>query len=89
MTVTNNHAESRYELVENGQMAYADYRLHDGTISIDFVFSPPALRGNGTAGRLMEAVMTDVKARHLKAKPICGYAASWLRRHSEWNDLTV
>ena len=87
MTITNNTSESRYELVEDGHMAYADYHVFDNILSINYVFSPPALRGQGTAGRLMEGVMADVKAKNLKARPICGYAASWLKRHAEFNDF--
>ena len=87
MNVINNTQESRYELIEDGHLAYADYHIHDGIISINYVFSPPELRGKGTAGRLMEDVMADIQARKLKARPICGYAASWLKRHSEFNGL--
>ncbi len=89
MTVTNNTSQSRYELVEDGHLAYADYRVSGDVLSINYVFSPPELRGTGTAGRLMQGVMEDVKARGLKATPICGYAASWLKRHAEYSDLIV
>lgn len=87
MTVTNNTSESRYELVEDGYTAYADYRMNGNLISINYVFAPPELRGSGAAGRLMEGIMADVKAQGLKARPICGYAASWLKRHSELNEF--
>lgn len=89
MRVTNNTDESRYELVEDGHTAYADYRIHEGILSINYVFSPPELRGKGTAGRLMEGLMADVQAQKLKARPICGYAASWLQRHPELKDITT
>lgn len=87
MNVINNTTESRYELAEEGYTSYADYRVHDGIASINYVFSPPELRGKGTAGRLMEGVMADIKSQNLKARPICGYAASWLKRHSEFEEF--
>lgn len=89
MTVTNNTSESRYELVEDGHTAYADYRLHEGVLSINYVFSPPELRGKGTAGRLMDGIMAEVKFQGIKARPICGYAASWLQRHSEFKEFVA
>jgi predicted GNAT family acetyltransferase len=89
MSVINNTSESRYELVEDGHLVYADYHLYENTLSINYVYAPPALRGSGAAGRLMEGVMADVKSQNLKARPICGYAASWLKRHSEFSDLVV
>lgn len=89
MTGSVDRKETRYELIEDGQTAYADYRIFGDTLSIDYVFSPPELRGKGTAGRLMEGIMQDVKSTGLKARPICGYAASWLKRHPEYNDNTA
>lgn len=87
-TITDNATQHRYELVEQGQTAYADYRLNAGRLYIDYVFSPPALRGAGTAGRLMAGVAADAREKGLKITPICGYAAAWLSRHPDYADLT-
>ncbi len=85
--VTDNTAAGRYELIEADQIAYADYRLEGDRMIIDYVFSPPALRGAGTAGRLMEGVVADARRRSLKITPLCGYAAAWIRRHDGAVDL--
>lgn len=85
--VTDNTVAGRYELIEADQIAYADYRLEGGRLIIDYVFSPPALRGAGTAGRVMEGVVADARARGLKITPLCGYAAAWIRRHPDAVDL--
>lgn len=85
--VADNTEEARYELAEAGALAYADYRLQDGRLIIDYVFSPPALRGTGTAGRLMDGIAADARVRGLKITPVCGYAAAWLKRHREYADL--
>lgn len=85
--VTDNTAAGRYELIEADQTAYADYRLEKGRMIIDYVFSPPALRGAGTAGRLMAGVAADARRQGLKITPLCGYAAAWLRRHGDAVDL--
>jgi predicted GNAT family acetyltransferase len=87
-TITDNAAKQRYELIEQGQTAFADYRLAGNRLYIDYVFSPPALRGAGTAGRLMAGLAIDARRRSLKITPICGYAAAWLSRHPEYADLT-
>jgi uncharacterized protein len=78
--VTDNASESRYELTENGETAYADYRRKDGKLMIDYVFSPPALRGQGTSGRLMTGLVADAEDRGETIVPICGYAAAWIKR---------
>jgi predicted GNAT family acetyltransferase len=81
--VTDNPAAGRFELIEDGQLAYADYRRADGRLIIDYVFSPPELRGRGTAGRLMQGVAADARRRGESITPICGYAAAWLKRHPD------
>ncbi|MCF8503873.1 MAG: N-acetyltransferase [Caulobacter sp.] len=88
-SVTDNTAAGRFELIEQGQTAYADYRLSGGRMIIDYVFSPPALRGAGTAGRLMQGVAEAARSQNLKITPLCGYAAAWLKRHPETSDLVA
>ena len=77
----------RYEMVEDGQTVYADYRRQGERLYIDYVFSPVPLRGTGASGRLMAAVAAEARAQNLKITPICGYAAAWLRRSPEFRDL--
>jgi predicted GNAT family acetyltransferase len=85
--VTDNAALSRFELVEDDQTAFADYRRQAGVLVIPHVESPHALRGKGTAGRLMEGVVAHARAEGARIVPICAYAAAWLRRHPEHADL--
>lgn len=82
-----NKIDQRYEMVEQGQTSWADYRLSGDRLYIDHVEAPPALRGTGAAGRLMAALAADARARGLRITPICGYAAAWLRRSHEFRDL--
>jgi hypothetical protein len=79
---------ARYEMDEQGETSWADYRKSGDRIFIDHVEAPEALRGTGAAGRLMAALSADVRAKDLKITPICGYAAAWLRRSKEFGDLT-
>lgn len=83
----NDRTRSRYEMDEQGQTSWADYRLSGGRLFLDHVESPPGLRGTGAAGRLMAALAADVRAQGLRITPICGYAAAWLRRSPEFRDL--
>ncbi len=78
---------ARYEMEEQGETSYADYRRTGERLYIDYVFAPPALRGTGASGRLMSALSADARAKGLKITPICGYAAAWLRRSREFGDL--
>lgn len=85
----NNSEASRYEMDEQGQTSWADYRLQGERLYIDHVASPAALRGTGAAGRLMKALAQDARDRGLMITPICGYAAAWLRRSPDYRDLVA
>jgi predicted GNAT family acetyltransferase len=78
---------ARYEMDEQGQTSWADYRKTGERIYIDHVEAPMSLRGTGAAGRLMAAIAADARSRSLKITPICGYAAAWLRRSKAFGDL--
>ena len=84
-----NAAQSRYEKDVDGHTVYANTREKDGVLYIDYVYAPPELRGKGAAGDFMADLMAVVRDENLKAKPVCGYAASWLRNRSEYVKLLL
>jgi predicted GNAT family acetyltransferase len=85
--VTDNAALSRFELVEQGLIVFADYRRAGQVLILPHVEAPPELRGQGTAGRLMQGVLEHARAEGLKVRPLCAYAAAFIRRHGEFQDL--
>ena len=85
--ITDNAARSRFELVEEGKLAFADYRLESGVLILPHVEADPALRGKGTAGRLMAGVLELARESGWKVRPICGYAAAYMERHAEYGNL--
>jgi uncharacterized protein len=78
---------ARFELEAEGGLAYADVRREPGVLVIPYVYADPALRGGGAAGRLMEGVLARARAEGLKVRPLCGYAAAYIRRRREHHDL--
>ena len=85
--VRDDAARRRFELEEDGRLAFVDYRLHDGVLELPHVFADPALRGRGAAGRLMEGVLARARAEGWRVRPSCPYAAAYIRRHPEHADL--
>jgi predicted GNAT family acetyltransferase len=88
-TIRDNQDRRRFELDIDGQVIFANYRRQDSVLSITHVEAPPALRGTGLAGRLMQGVVEIARAENRKIAPQCGYAAAWLRRHKEYRDLVA
>ena len=86
-TVLDNTERRRFELTENGMTAFATYVRGDGRLVIPHVEAPVPLRGTGTAGRLMAGVLDLARAQSLKVVPLCPYAAAFIQRHPEYQDL--
>ena len=82
-----NSAESRFELTENGLMAWADYRIHDGVYHLTHVEAEPPLRGTGAAGRLLQDIVQKARAEGFTVQPRCSYARTWFTRHAEAQDV--
>jgi uncharacterized protein len=80
-------AAGRLEMVEAGQIVWADYRRQGGRLVIDHVEAPAALRGTGASGRFMAGLARYARDRGEKIVPLCSYAAHWLQRSAEHRDL--
>ncbi len=87
MSVHDNHEKQRFELSENGLTAFASYRRAGGRVVIPHVEAPPALRGKGTAGRLMQGISELARSEKFTVMPTCSYARAWFRRHPEYADV--
>jgi predicted GNAT family acetyltransferase len=85
--VIDNRSGRRFELLEQGQVAYADYEIDGNRLILSHVEAPVGLRGTGAAGRLMEGVLSIARERGLKVTPVCRYAAAYMGRHPEFADL--
>ena len=55
--------------------------------TLPHVEAEPPLRGKGTAGRLMQAIVDHACANQLVLEPRCYYARVWLQRHPEATDV--
>ena len=59
------------------------------TVVIDHTWVDSSLRGQGTAGQLMQAVVDKLRADGRKARVTCSYARDWFARHPEEADVLV
>ena len=85
--MNDNRELSRFENHVGDAVVFASYKLEEGTLYINYVEAPPALRGTGEAGKLMAEVMDHARKQSYKGVPICSYAVSWIRRHPEYQDM--
>jgi len=88
LEVVQNEAENRFELWIGEYLSKLDYMEDGRTFVITHVGVHPELRGHGVAGRLTQVGLDYARARSLRVIPMCSYAATYIRRHPQYLDLT-
>ena len=80
---SNNTAKRRYELdLEDGQIAMIEYYLAHTEVPYDHA-------GQGVGSQIAFKALTDIREQGSKVIPQCGFVASYIRRHPEWQELVA
>jgi hypothetical protein len=87
MHIINNPHEHRFETSVDGHLAYVEYRLSDGVITLTHTEVAPALEGKGIAGKVAAYALDYARDHQLKVVPSCPYIASYIKRHPEYEPL--
>lgn len=87
ISVTHDTAHSRYTATVDGVLCVLDYLLQDGVMTITHTGVPNEVGGRGIAAELTRVALDSARAQGLKVRPSCSYAAVYMRRHPEYNDL--
>ncbi len=86
-TIQHNPDQHRFEYTEDGLTSVIQYQLADGVMSITHTEVPTKLEGRGIAADLTRAALDTARRDGLQVDPVCSYVQSYLRRHSEYQDL--
>jgi predicted GNAT family acetyltransferase len=89
MTIRDNKAAHRYELDVDDGVAFADYRMAPGVVTVTYTEVPASMRGRGIGAKLSRAVLDHIRAEGLKVIPRCGFFAGFIRAHPEFHDLVA
>ena len=58
-----------------------------GVRVVDHTYTPPEARGQGLAGKLVQAIVDDARAQGFKVAPLCPYVVNAFGKHPEWADV--
>ena len=87
------HAEratrGRFELEENGQVAYLEYVLAGNIIQLLHTEVPASLRGKGIAGSLAQNALEWAREHDVMVDVVCPYVEEYLEKHPEFSDLLM
>jgi predicted GNAT family acetyltransferase len=87
VTVSHNEEARRFELAVDGLRALLTYRRFPERIVFDHTEVPESLEGRGLAAKLARFALDFARANHLRAAPLCPYVSSFIRKHTEYQDL--
>jgi hypothetical protein len=88
LKVTRNEAENTFEVQIDGHLSKLDYFQDDKNFVITHVGVYPEFRGQGVAGKIMEAALEYAKQHSLRVVPMCSYAATYIRKNPQYRELT-
>jgi predicted GNAT family acetyltransferase len=87
LPVTMDPDAGRFEVRVGDHVALMTFHLRGSTLSLIHTETPPALRGHGVAGLLVQTVLQYARDRGLKVKPYCPFVAAYIREHPGYRDL--
>lgn len=87
MDVTDNRAESRFELQTEAGPAIAAYERHGDVITFTHTAVPEQAEGQGVGSRLVKGALAQVRSEGLRVVPACSFVAAYLQRHPDAAEL--
>lgn len=88
MNVINNAVEQRFEiLLDDSQVAFADYSLLEGKVMFPHTVVPPEHEGQGLASALARSALAWARDEKLTVIPSCSFFVTYMQRHPETHDL--
>jgi predicted GNAT family acetyltransferase len=85
--IVNNKAHHRFELVVEGHLAAAYYKVEGNVITFIHTEVPPELGGKGVGSKLVQGALDQVRAAGMKVIPVCPFVKAWIGKHPEYKDL--
>jgi predicted GNAT family acetyltransferase len=81
--VTDNQAESRFELWVDGRLAELPYRRNGKRLVLIHTEVPEELEGLGLGSALVAAAVDRAAREGMTVVPLCPFARGWLQHHPE------
>ena len=85
--IINDKQGSRFVLEVNGQEVYVLYAEDKETLDLYSTYTPPQLRGQGLAAKVVLAAFEYAKEHKLNVIPGCWYVRKFLEKHPEYESI--
>ena len=85
--IVNNRTDHRFELVVDGHLAAAFYKIDGNVITFIHTEVPPELGGRGVGSKLVQGALDQVRSSGMKVIADCPFVKAWIGKHPEYKDL--
>ena len=85
--VVNNKTDHRFELMVDGHLAAAYYKLDDNVITFVHTEVPPELGGRGVGSKLVRGALDQVRTAGMTVIADCPFVKAWIGKHDEYKNL--
>jgi predicted GNAT family acetyltransferase len=88
LTVTDRPDAGRYEVRAGDRvLGLAAYQRRGEQVVFTHTEVDPDAEGSGIGSTLVRGALDDVRARELRAVPLCPFVRAWIDRHPDYADL--
>lgn len=90
LAVMDNREERRFEVeLGNDERAFIEYSDDGDVVTMTHTEVPPAFEGQGVGSQLAKGALELVKNSGKKVNPTCAFVHAFIKKHSEYESLTV
>ena len=87
LNISHDTHHHRFYVEVEGSTCVLDYRLSGAVMTITHTGVPSEVGGRGVAAQLMMAALHAARSQNWKVVPACAYAAVFMTKHPEFEDL--
>lgn len=86
-SIKHNPKEQRFEWTEDSLLSVLDYTLQGNVMTITHTGVPSTVGGRGIAADLSKHALETARDSGWLVRPVCSYAAAYIQRHPQYQDL--
>ena len=81
--ITNNQLAERFEIACGKHVAFLEYIITSGLMTLIHTEVPEELEGKGLGGKLVKFALEHAKQKNLQVDAECEFAQSYIKKHTE------
>jgi uncharacterized protein len=90
LVIENNEADKQFQAkLEDGDIAFIEYMIAGEWIVFTHTEVPEKYEGMGIASKMARVALDYAREEGYRVQPLCPYIAMYIRRHPEYQPITL